>query len=124
MNKKNILIVDDSPIAQKQLSNILESAGYNIIGTATNGNDAIKIYSENKDKIDIVTLDITIIGLMDGVNVLKEILKINPKANVIMVSALGKDNIIKECLQSGARHFIQKPFKKDKILETVSYILK
>jgi len=119
----NVLIVDDSPITQKMLKMIFEEGGHSITATADNGKDAIKLYNENKDKIDIVTLDITM-PAMDGLGVLKELLKSNPNAIIVMVSAIGKENVIKECLQIGAKNYITKPFKKEKILETVAYVTK
>ncbi len=119
----SILIVDDSPLTQSQLSDIFIEAGCQIVDQVTDGISAARIYKKNKDKIDLVTLDITLPG-KDGVEVLKEIMAFDPSAKVIMVSAMGKDQIIQECLQVGARNFITKPFNKDKILAILSYVTK
>ncbi len=123
MSGKNILIVDDSPIVQGQLVQMLEEGGHTIIDKAADGDSAILKYKANKDKIDLVTLDITIPG-KDGIQVLTEIMEMNPDARVVMISAMGKDNVIKDCMKIGAKNFIQKPFKKDKVLATVSFVTK
>ncbi len=119
----NVLIVDDSPLTQSQLSNIFTEAGCQIVDQVMDGTSAARVYKENKDKIDLVTLDITLPG-KDGVEVLKEIMAFDPSAKVIMVSAMGKDQIIQECLQIGAKNFITKPFNKDKIRAVLSYVTK
>ncbi len=119
----NILIVDDSPLTQSQLSDIFTEAGCQIVDQVTDGTSATRVYKENKDKIDLVTLDITLPG-KDGVEVLKEIMAFDPSAKVIMVSAMGKDQVIQECLQVGAKNFITKPFNKDKIRAVLSYVTK
>ncbi len=119
---KNILIADDSPITQNQLSRLLKNAGYNILGIAMNGMDAVNLHKENKEIVDLITLDITM-PLMDGVQALEKILIEKPDANVIMVSAMGKQKIIQKCLTLGAKNFITKPFKKEKVLQTVKYLI-
>jgi len=119
--KKRIMIVDDSPITTRQLQGILEKAGHTIVKTASSGLDAIKTYNENMADIDLVTLDITM-PTMPGTRVLELIMEKNPTAKVIMVSAIGKDSVIKECLKNGARHFIVKPFEEKRILEVMKAI--
>ncbi len=116
--KKRIMIVDDSPITSKQLRTLFESAGHEVPQTASTGMDAIQIYEANAESIDVVTLDITM-PTMPGTRVLEHIMRINPNANVVMVSAVGKESVMKDCLQKGAKYFIVKPFQRDKVLEII-----
>lgn len=122
MAKKKILIVDDSPITQEQLSDILNDNGYET-DIASNGLAAINRYKSDKDNIDLITLDITM-PIMDGLETLKKLKEIDENVIVIMVSAMGKQKIIKECLDNGAKNFITKPFNKEKILYTIDSIFK
>lgn len=110
----NILIVDDSRTSRKILRNILEENGMNIVGEAVNGVEAISQYEALKP--DVVTLDITM-PVMDGVAALKEIMKIDPKAKVIMVTAAGQKGNVVEALKLGAFEFVTKPYEEDVILD-------
>ena len=118
---KNILIVDDSVLTQKQLSMIMQNSGHKVVDIAKNGVEAVSKFSEKSQEIDIVLLDITM-PLLDGIDVLKKILQIKPGLPVIMVSALGREDTVRECLALGARSFIIKPFNVEKITETVNYV--
>lgn len=123
MSNINVLIVDDSPLTQAQLTDIFESDGHKVISKVSNGVSAVQEFLTHKEKIDLVTLDINIPG-KDGIEVLKDLIKIDPNVKVIMVSAMGKDSVIKECLSLGAKNFIVKPFNKDKILALAKYVNK
>jgi two-component system, chemotaxis family, chemotaxis protein CheY len=113
---KNVLVVDDSPITQKQLVKIVQDGGYTVVGVVGSGDEAIKVFDAQKDSIDLITLDITMPGL-DGISVLKYIMSVKQDVNVVMISVIGKDSIIKECMELGAKYFVTKPFVKDKVLE-------
>ncbi len=119
---KNILIVDDSPITQKQLSKIISEGGYSILEIADSGTKAIEVFTSKKSSIDLITLDITMPG-MDGIDVLKHIMSVSPDTKVVMISAVGKDSTIKECMMLGARQFITKPFIKQKVLEILKIVI-
>ncbi|MDH5716210.1 MAG: response regulator [Spirochaetia bacterium] len=121
MSIRNVLLVDDSILTQKQLSKILEEGGYRVKAIAQNGVEAVNKFKELKDEVDLVTLDITM-PEMDGIEVLEKIFTINPHAKVIMVSAMGKENTVQRCLSMGAKSFIIKPFYKSKILETIEHV--
>ena len=82
-----ILIVDDAAFMRMMLKDILEKNGYQVIGEASNGLKAVELYK--KDRPDIVTMDITM-PEMDGIEALKEIMTFDPKANIIMCSAMGQ----------------------------------
>ncbi len=112
-----ILIVDDSRTSRKILREYLTEAGHEIVAEAENGQDCVEKYSEFKP--DIVTLDITM-PVLDGLAALKEIKKIDPNAKVVMVTAVGKQNMVVEAIKSGASEFVTKPFDKDNILKIIS----
>lgn len=113
---KNILIVDDAKFMRNILKKILEGAGYNIIGEAETADEGIKLYSDKKP--DFVTMDICMPN-KSGIEAIKEIKKFDNNANILVCSALGQELLVMEAIQAGAKDFIVKPFKKDKILKTV-----
>lgn len=115
-----VLVVDDSKFIAKQLSQILTSEMYDICGTAEDGNEAVKKYMELAP--DVTTLDITMPNL-DGLGALDQIIKYNPKAKVVMVSALGKEDTVKDALTRGAVNFIVKPFNRNQVLERFRKVL-
>lgn len=113
-----VLVIDDSMFIVKQLSQILTSSGFNILGTAANGEEGLQKYKELYPKIDLVTLDITM-PMMDGVAALEKIMEFDDKANVVMVTALGRQDLVKKALLMGARNYIVKPLDRLKVLERV-----
>jgi len=118
-----VLIIDDSAFIAKQLGKILSSEGFEIADTAANGAQGVQKYVNSHDKFDLVTLDITMPG-MDGVTALEKILEFDKQANVIMVSAVGSEDIVKKCLQLGAKGYIVKPLDRDKVLLRITPVLK
>ncbi|MDR2510601.1 MAG: response regulator [Spirochaetaceae bacterium] len=117
-----VLIVDDSMFIAKQLGQILSSEGFEVADTAGDGAQGLEKYKANKDKIDLVTMDITM-PVMDGVTALEKILEFDKGARVIMVSALGKEDVVKKCLLTGAKSYIVKPLDRAKVLERVASVL-
>jgi len=117
-----VLIVDDSKFVKKQLGKILESEGYEIISTAAHGAEAVDKYKEMKDSIDLVTMDITMPG-MDGITAMEKIVQFDSSAKVVMVSALGKQDLVKKSFMLGASNYIVKPLNRDKVVERLSYVL-
>lgn len=118
----NVLIVDDSPITQKQLTMICKETGFNVIGVAKNGQEGLNLFQQHKGNLAFITLDITMPG-KDGIEVLKEIMDIDAETKVIMVSAVGKESVIKNCIEIGAKSFIIKPFNKEKVKQTISFVV-
>ncbi|MFW5786701.1 MAG: response regulator [Halanaerobiales bacterium] len=116
----SILIVDDAAFMRINLKNILEKAGHEIAGEAENGRDAIEKYKELEP--ELVTMDITM-PEMDGIDAVKEIMDINPEANIIMCSAMGQQSMVVDAIEAGAKDFIVKPFEDDRVLEAVEKIL-
>ncbi len=118
-----VLIVDDSMFVAKQMSQILTSENFEIIGTAKDGVEGLEKYKELHPDVDIVTMDITMPN-MDGLTCLQKIIEFDPDAKVVMVSALGKQDLVKQSLLSGAKNYIVKPIDRTKVLERISSVLK
>jgi two-component system, chemotaxis family, chemotaxis protein CheY len=118
-----VLIVDDSMFIAKQLGQILTSEGFDVIATAGDGLAGLEKYKELSPGIDLVTMDITM-PKMDGVTALEKVLEYDKNAVVVMVSALGKEDIVKKCLLLGAKSYIVKPLDRKKVLERILSILK
>lgn len=114
---KRILITDDALFMRVTLKNILTQNGYEVVGEAQNGAEAVKLYQELKP--DLVTMDITM-PEMDGIAALKEIKKVDGGAKVVMCTAMGQKNMVVEAIQAGAKDFIVKPFQADRVLDAVS----
>lgn len=114
---KRVLIVDDAAFMRVSIKNMLSKNGYEVVGEAENGKVAILKYQELSP--DIVTMDITM-PEMDGLASIKKILAINPSANIIMISAMGQESMVREAVLSGAKGFIVKPFKEDAIVAALN----
>lgn len=117
---KKILLADDAAFMRMMLKDALTKGGYTEIYEAVDGADAVEKYDEIGP--DLVILDITMPN-MDGLEALKTIRGKNSNANVIMCSAMGQESMVMDAVRSGAKDFIVKPFKPDRILKTVTAIL-
>jgi len=111
-----VMIVDDALFMRNMLKDILVRAGHEVVAEAENGDTVLNLYLEHKP--DLVTMDI-VMPKKSGVEALQEIMANHPEACVVMVSALGQESLVLEAVEAGARDFIVKPFKEDKVLETV-----
>jgi two-component system chemotaxis response regulator CheY len=118
-----VLVVDDSMFIAKQLGQIFTSEGFEVAATAADGAQGVEKYKELHPNIDLVTMDITM-PVMDGVSALEKILEFDKEACVIMVSALGKEDVVKKSLLMGAKSYIVKPLDRKKVLERVVSVLK
>lgn len=114
---KKVLIVDDAAFMRVSIKNMLVKNGYEVIGEAENGKIGVQKYQELGP--DIVTMDITM-PEMDGLTSLKKILEGDPGANVVMISAMGQESMVREAVLSGAKGFIVKPFKEDVIIAALN----
>ena len=121
--KVKVLIVDDSIFVAKQLGQILSSEGYEVVATAGDGKEGVDKYKELYPNIDVVTMDITK-PRMDGITALEQIMAFDNDANVIMVSALGKEELVKKSLMLGAKNYIVKPLDRKKVLERIGASVK
>lgn len=114
-----ILIVDDSKTSRKVLRGIMEEEGYLVVGEAVNGEDCLMKYPECKP--DIVTMDITM-PVMDGIEALKQLRKIDPIAKVLMITAAGQQNKIIEAVKAGAAEFLTKPYEKEDVIKVLEEV--
>ncbi|ENQ3080335.1 response regulator [Bacillus multifaciens] len=116
-----ILVVDDAVFMRTMIKNLLQSnSDFEIIGEAENGIEAIQKYKELQP--DIVTLDITM-PEMDGLEALKEIIKIDANAKVVICSAMGQQGMVLDAIKSGAKDFIVKPFQADRVIEALTKVV-
>jgi len=117
---KTVLIVDDAAFMRMMIKDILNKNGFEVVGEAENGVQAIEQYKELQP--DLVTMDITM-PEMDGVAALKEIKQMDPSSIVIMCSAMGQQAMVIDAIQAGAKDFIVKPFQADRVLEAINKAL-
>lgn len=121
-NPYRIMVVDDSMFVAKQITQILTSEGYNVVAQAGDGLQAVEKYKELYPNVDLVTMDITMPN-MDGLTALQKIVEFDKNAKVVMISALGKQDLVKQCLLAGAKNYIVKPLDRKKVLERILYVL-
>lgn len=115
-----ILIVDDAAFMRKVIRDALSKNGYSEIFEAVDGVDAVEKFQEIHP--DLILMDITMPN-MDGLEALKTIRGKDASANVVMCSAMGQESMVIDAVRSGAKDFIVKPFKADRILKTVASIV-
>jgi two-component system chemotaxis response regulator CheY len=118
MEKKRVLIVDDSAAVARQLGNILENAGsFEIVGHASNGIEGIKLYTELRP--DIVCMDI-VMPQMDGLQAIRSLMSLDENAKIVVISsAAGVGDKTTEALRFGAKSVLSKPFDPAKVVETL-----
>ena len=115
-----VLVVDDAAFMRISIKNTLTKNGHEVVAEAENGAVALEKYQELKP--DIVTLDITM-PVMDGLSALKEIVKLDSGAKVVMVSAMGQEAMVRDAVLSGAKGFIVKPFKEEGLMSAISKLI-
>jgi two-component system chemotaxis response regulator CheY len=112
---KRVLICDDSLFSRTALSSIFKKEGFEVCGEAENGIDAVERYRTLKP--DLVTMDILMSKNQegDGIAAVKAIMKIDPNAKIIMISAMNQNAFVVEALEAGAKEFVTKPFDHAKV---------
>ena len=115
-----VLVVDDAAFMRMSIKNMLTKNGYEVVGEAENGRTGVEKFRELSP--DIVTMDITM-PEMSGLDALREIIKLDSKAQVIMVSAMGQEAMVRDAIISGARGFIVKPFKEEGIISAIKKLV-
>ncbi len=115
-----ILLVDDAGFMRKMVQTHLSKAGYSNFVEAADGLEAVAAFEENNP--DLVIMDITMPN-MDGIQALGAIKAKHPAAKIVMCSAMGQEAMVMEAIKLGALDFIVKPFKQERIVQTVSKIL-
>jgi two-component system chemotaxis response regulator CheY len=116
-----VLIVDDAAFMRMMIKDIMTKNGYEVVGEAANGAEAVAKYKELKP--DVVTMDITM-PEVDGIQALRQIKSMDSNAKVLMCSAMGQQSMVIEAIQAGARDFIVKPFQADRVIEALQKALK
>jgi two-component system chemotaxis response regulator CheY len=114
-----VLVVDDAEFLRVRISKMLSGEGHQIV-EAENGVRAVDRYKA--DHPDVVLMDITM-PEMDGLTALKEIRMHDPKARVVMLTALGQESVVLEAIKSGARDFVVKPFERERVLNAINKVL-
>jgi len=113
---KTVLIVDDSKMMRRMIKNIVTKNGYIVVGEADNGRLGVEKYKELQP--DFVTMDL-VMDEMNGMEALKLIIKEYPDANVIMVSSMGQEVIVRDAIVTGAKNFLLKPFDEEQVIEAI-----
>lgn len=115
-----VLVCDDAIFMRTMIADILGGAGYGVVGEAETGVQAVEQYKQLKP--DLVTMDIVMPDL-GGIEAVREIVKFDPAARILMCSAMGQQALVVEAIQAGARDFVVKPFQPSRVLEAVQRVL-
>ena len=115
-----ILIVDDAKFMRTLVRDALTSAGHEIVGEAENGNQAVSMYGELKP--DLTTMDITM-REKDGLEAAQEILNQDSSARIIMVTALGQEDLLARAIKMGVKDFVVKPFPPERLQQAAAKAL-
>ncbi|MCS4533334.1 response regulator [Neisseria montereyensis] len=111
-----IMVVDDSNVIRNRITRSSESQGFEVVATAANGVDAVQLYEILKP--DLVTMDLTM-PKMDGLACIRNIIKLDENANILVISALADKATGIKALEYGARGFIYKPFTDEDLFEAL-----
>jgi two-component system, chemotaxis family, chemotaxis protein CheY len=117
---QTVLICDDAIFMRTMIGDILKQAGFEVVGEAETGVQAVEKYRELSP--DLVTMDI-VMPDMGGIDAVREIVKEDPSARILMCSAMGQQALVIEAIQAGARDFVVKPFQPSRVLEAVQRVL-
>jgi len=117
---QTVLVCDDAIFMRTMISDILTQAGYDVVGEAESGAQAVQQYRALKP--DLVTMDI-VMPDMGGIDAVREIVREDPDARILMCSAMGQQALVVEAIQAGAKDFIVKPFQPSRVLEAVQRVL-
>ena len=109
-----VLVCDDAIYMRKTLRKILTAGGLEVAGEAGNGLEAVKMYKELRPSL--VTMDI-VMPDMGGIEAVREIMKFDPEARIVMCSAMGQQSLMVEAIEAGARDFVVKPFQPSRVVE-------
>jgi two-component system chemotaxis response regulator CheY len=116
---KKILVVDDAPIIRLMLKDILVEHGYDVVDEGVDGEEGVEKFKALRP--DLVTMDITM-PEKNGIQALKEILEIDPKAKIIVITAIEQRDSLMEAIKAGAADYIVKPFETDRVISAVEKV--
>ena len=117
---KSVLICDDAIFMRTMVGDILTQAGFDVVGEAETGIEAVERFRELRP--DLVTMDI-VMPDMGGIDAVREIVKHDPDAKILMCSAMGQQALVVEAIQAGAKDFVVKPFQPSRVIEAVQRVL-
>src|SRR5262245_58060192 len=117
---KTVLIVDDVAFVRKTLAAIFADAHYQVVGEAADGMEALNLYAQLRP--DVVTMDI-VMPQMSGIDATRKILKLHKEAKVVIISAMGQENLVMEAINVGAKDYILKPFTAEEVIRTIDHAL-
>jgi two-component system chemotaxis response regulator CheY len=117
---RTVLICDDAIFMRTLVADILQQAGFDVVGEAETGVQAVEKYKQLRP--DLVTMDIVMPDL-GGIDAVREITAYDPDARVLMCSAMGQQALVVEAIQAGAKDFVVKPFQASRVLEAVQRVL-
>ena len=120
MPKPTVLVVDDAAFMRMLLKKILVEHGFYVVGEADNGADAVERYEALKPFL--VTMDITMPG-MNGLEAVRQIIAKDPRAHIIMVSAMGQQAMVVDAVRAGAKDFIVKPFDPERVAAALERVM-
>jgi two-component system chemotaxis response regulator CheY len=117
---RTVLVCDDAIFMRAMIGDILKQAGFEVVGEAETGTQAVERYRELRP--DLVTMDI-VMPDMGGIDAVRAIIAEFPDAQILMCSAMGQQALVVEAVQAGARDFVVKPFQPSRVLEAVQRVL-
>lgn len=117
---QTVLVCDDAIFMRTMIGDILTGAGFEVIGEAESGVQAVEKYKQLRP--DLVTMDI-VMPELGGIDAVREICKFDPSARILMCSAMGQQALVVEAIQAGAKDFVVKPFQPSRVLEAVQRVL-
>ncbi|MBP6920680.1 MAG: response regulator [Candidatus Omnitrophica bacterium] len=119
-----ILVVDDALFMRRMISEILEAHGYRICAYAASAKEAVEKYKEHNP--DLVTMDIVMPMMeeLDGIGAVRQIVEYDPRARILICSVIGQQSLVVEAIRAGAREFVMKPVKQERLIDAVARALK
>jgi two-component system chemotaxis response regulator CheY len=114
-----LLVVDDAMLMRRMIRDVALEAGWEVVGEAKNGREGVTLFAQLRP--DLVTMDV-VMPEMGGLEALRMIRGLDPKARVVMVTALDQKQTIEEAIRDGALDFIVKPFERDRIFSMLGKI--
>jgi two-component system, chemotaxis family, chemotaxis protein CheY len=114
---KRLLVVDDALFMRKMICSVAAEAGWQVVGEATNGAEAVSLYKQHRP--DLVTMDL-VMPIMGGLEALRQIRSLDPEAKVVVVTALDQKQSLIESIRDGAIDFIVKPFERERVLSLLA----
>ena len=120
-NPYKVLIVDDAMFVRNTLNKILLSVGYDVVGEAKNGQEAVQLYA--KVQPDVVTLDVTM-PVMNGIDAVEKIREDDPSARIVMLSAMGYQCIVQKAILKGAKNYVVKPINEGNVVDFLQTVKK